>query len=61
MILRVSVMFNQPKRTGCILSFLYSLVTVNTIVFTFLWYGPHSGLVGTYPKHTQLLCSNFGM
>jgi len=47
MILRASVMFSQPKRIGCILSFLYSLVTVNTIVFTFLWYGPHSGLVVT--------------
>ncbi|KAI9457566.1 hypothetical protein HD554DRAFT_1771359 [Boletus coccyginus] len=47
MILRVSVMFNQPKRLRLILSFLYSLVTVNSIVFSIAWEGPHSGLVVT--------------
>lgn len=59
MILRVSVMFNQPKRIRLILSFLYSLVTVNSIAFSIVWEGPHSGLVGTYPEHPQWFCGNF--
>ena len=46
-IIRVSVMFNQRKKTSRILFFLYSIVTVNTIVFTAYWYGPQSG---TYPN-----------
>ncbi|KAG6377332.1 hypothetical protein JVT61DRAFT_15122 [Boletus reticuloceps] len=43
MILRVSVMFTQPERIRRILFFLYAIVTVNTIVFSAIWYGPHSG------------------
>ncbi|KAF8125269.1 hypothetical protein EV363DRAFT_1269878 [Boletus edulis] len=43
MIFRVSVMFTRPKRTRQILFFLYSIVTINTIVFNVIWYGPHSG------------------
>ncbi|KAF8431320.1 hypothetical protein L210DRAFT_3633733 [Boletus edulis BED1] len=43
MIFRVSVMFTRPKRTRRILFFLYSIVTINTIVFNVIWYGPHSG------------------
>ena len=50
MIIRVSVMFNQRKRTSRILFFLYSIVTVNTIVFTAYWYGPQSGTSGTHPN-----------
>ncbi|KAF8125281.1 hypothetical protein EV363DRAFT_1351278, partial [Boletus edulis] len=47
MIYRVSVMFGQQQRTKQILMLLYSIVTVNTIVFSIVWYGPHSGLVVT--------------
>ncbi|KAF8431322.1 hypothetical protein L210DRAFT_3560813 [Boletus edulis BED1] len=44
MILRVSVMFTaQPERIRRILFFLYAIVTVNSIVFSAIWYGPHSG------------------
>ena len=55
MIIRVSVMFNQPKRTRNILFFLYTLVSVNSIVFTLIWSGPDSGLVGTCPERTLIL------
>ncbi|KIJ14057.1 hypothetical protein PAXINDRAFT_13173 [Paxillus involutus ATCC 200175] len=44
MILRVAVMFNHPKRTTYILSFLYLLVTIEAFIIDFLWIGPHSGL-----------------
>ncbi|KAF8125266.1 hypothetical protein EV363DRAFT_1176251 [Boletus edulis] len=43
MIFRVSVMFTQPERIRRILFFLYAIVTVNSIVFSAIWYGPHSG------------------
>ena len=52
MILRVSVMFNQPKRMQYILFFLYSLVTVNAIIVVFLMAGPHSGMVGACSELT---------
>ena len=63
MIIRVSVMFNQRKRTSQILFFLYSIVTINTIVFNAYWYGPQSGTSGTYPNTYDdllltLLCDN---
>ncbi|KIJ07422.1 hypothetical protein PAXINDRAFT_19384 [Paxillus involutus ATCC 200175] len=44
MILRVAVMFNHPKRTTYILSFLYLLVIIERFIIGFLWLGPHSGL-----------------
>jgi len=47
MILRVSVMFDEPKRIRRILAFLYSVVTVNSIVFAIVWNGPDGGLVFT--------------
>ncbi|KAF8125279.1 hypothetical protein EV363DRAFT_1532961 [Boletus edulis] len=43
MILMVSVMFIQPERIRRILFFLYAIVTVNSIVFGAIWYGPHNG------------------
>ncbi|KAG6380481.1 hypothetical protein JVT61DRAFT_8634 [Boletus reticuloceps] len=61
MIFRVSVMFTRPKRTRQILFFLYSIVTINTIVFNLIWYGPHSGFSGAYFEYAQLLCSDFVM
>ncbi|KAF8838970.1 hypothetical protein BDN67DRAFT_970778 [Paxillus ammoniavirescens] len=45
MILRVAVMFNHPKRTTYILSFLYLLVIIEAFIIDFLWIGPHSGLI----------------
>ncbi|KAG6380482.1 hypothetical protein JVT61DRAFT_8635 [Boletus reticuloceps] len=51
----------QPERIRRILFFLYAIVTVNTIVFSAIWYGPHSGLSGTHFEYTQLLCSDFVM
>ncbi|KAF8838965.1 hypothetical protein BDN67DRAFT_1012678 [Paxillus ammoniavirescens] len=45
MILRVAVMFNHPKRTTYILSFLYLLVVIEQFIMDFLWMGPHSGLI----------------
>ncbi|KAF8125267.1 hypothetical protein EV363DRAFT_1586406 [Boletus edulis] len=45
MIIRVSAMFTgaRPERIRRILFFLYAMVTVDTIVFSAIWYGPHSG------------------
>jgi hypothetical protein len=48
MILRVAVMFNHPKRTTYILSFLYLLVVIEAFIIDFLWIGPHSGLISEY-------------
>ncbi|KIJ09625.1 hypothetical protein PAXINDRAFT_17301 [Paxillus involutus ATCC 200175] len=44
MILPVAVMFNHPKRTTYILSFLYLLVIIEAFIIDFLWIGPDSGL-----------------
>ncbi|KAF8125255.1 hypothetical protein EV363DRAFT_1532920 [Boletus edulis] len=45
MILRVSAMFTgaRPERIRRVLFFLYAIVTVNSIVFGAIWYGPSSG------------------
>ncbi|KAF8838963.1 hypothetical protein BDN67DRAFT_1012677 [Paxillus ammoniavirescens] len=45
MILRVAVMFDDPKRATYILSFLYLLVVIEVFIVDFLWIGPHSGLI----------------
>ncbi|KIK75425.1 hypothetical protein PAXRUDRAFT_48814, partial [Paxillus rubicundulus Ve08.2h10] len=45
MILRVAVMFNHPKRTMYILSFLYFLVVIEQFIMYFLWIGPHTDLI----------------
>ncbi|KIJ07485.1 hypothetical protein PAXINDRAFT_102941 [Paxillus involutus ATCC 200175] len=45
MILRVAVMFNDPKRATYILSFLYLLVLIEAFIIVILSEGPHSGLI----------------
>jgi len=58
MILRVAVMFNHPKRTMYILSFLYLLVVIEQFVMDFLWMGPHSGLtLSTVTLVDDTICS----
>ena len=52
MILRVAAMFSQPKTIRYTLFFLYSLVTVNSIVFALIWVGPDSGVAGTCLERT---------
>ncbi|KAF8838969.1 hypothetical protein BDN67DRAFT_1003980 [Paxillus ammoniavirescens] len=45
MALRVAVMFDDPKRTIYILSFLYLLVVIEGFIMVFLLTGPHSGFI----------------
>ncbi|KAF8840138.1 hypothetical protein BDN67DRAFT_683865 [Paxillus ammoniavirescens] len=44
-ILRVSAMFNHPKRTAYILSFLFVLVIIESLVVDFSWVGPRSRVI----------------
>jgi len=59
MILRVAVMFNHPKRTIYILSFLYLLITIEAFIIDFLWIGPHSGFtISTVTLVDDTLCED---
>jgi len=63
MILRVTVMFNPSKRPRQILFSVYSLVTINSIVFSIVWVGPDSGLVisaVTAPLLGGTICASQG-
>ncbi|KIJ14050.1 hypothetical protein PAXINDRAFT_100388 [Paxillus involutus ATCC 200175] len=58
MILRVAVMFDDPKRTTYILSFLCSLVVIESFITDFLWTGPNSGFViSTVTLVDDTICS----
>ncbi|KIJ14059.1 hypothetical protein PAXINDRAFT_100390 [Paxillus involutus ATCC 200175] len=59
MILRVAVMFNHPKRTIYILSFLYLLITIEAFIIDFLWIGPHSGFtISTVTLVDDTICED---
>ncbi|KIJ14052.1 hypothetical protein PAXINDRAFT_13168 [Paxillus involutus ATCC 200175] len=59
MVFRVAVMFNHPKRTTYILSFMYLLLVIEAFIIEFLWIGPDSGLIissFTLVDDTDTLC-----
>ncbi|KIK81154.1 hypothetical protein PAXRUDRAFT_15394 [Paxillus rubicundulus Ve08.2h10] len=58
MIIRITVMFDCPKRMAYILSFLYSLVVIDSLITEFLWIGPHSDfIVSTVSLAGDTICT----